>query len=53
MIFDSVAWGTPTVFATTMGKIAESQNSVAVLPVRWDVDVKEDWERYVATSKSM
>jgi rSAM/selenodomain-associated transferase 1 len=50
MIFDGVAWGTPTVFATTMGKIAESQNSVAVLPVRWDVDVKEDWERYVEST---
>jgi uncharacterized protein len=53
MIFDGIAWGTSTVFATTMGKIAELQASVAVLPVRWDVDVAEDWERYVATSKSM
>ena len=46
MIFENVAWGTSTVFATTMSRIAESGSSVAVLPVRWDVDVAEDWERY-------
>jgi uncharacterized protein len=34
MIFDGVAWGTSSVLATTLGKIAESQASVAVLPVR-------------------
>lgn len=47
-IFQDVAWGTSSVFASTMGKIAEWQSSIAVLPVRWDVDVVEDWERYRA-----
>jgi rSAM/selenodomain-associated transferase 1 len=47
-IFDNVAWGTPSVFATTMSKIAEWQSTVAVLPERWDIDVAEDWERYRA-----
>jgi len=47
MIFENVAWGTSSVFATTIGKIVESQSSVAVLPVRWDVDVVDDWERYL------
>jgi hypothetical protein len=45
-IFRDVAWGTSSVFATTIAKIAEWQSSVAVLPVRWDIDVVEDWERY-------
>jgi len=47
-IFQNVDWGTPSVFATTMSKIAEWQSSVAVLPERWDIDVVEDWERYLA-----
>jgi hypothetical protein len=45
-IFRDVALGTPSVFATTVSKIAEWQSTVAVLPVRWDIDVAEDWERY-------
>lgn len=47
LIFEDVAWGTPSVFATTMNKIAGWQSSVAVLPERWDVDVAVDWERYL------
>jgi len=47
-IFQDVAWGTPSVFATTISKIAEWQSNVAVLPVRWDIDVVEDWKRYQA-----
>jgi rSAM/selenodomain-associated transferase 1 len=46
-VFENVAWGTSSVFATTASRIAEAQSSVAVLPVRWDVDVVEDWERYI------
>jgi rSAM/selenodomain-associated transferase 1 len=47
-IFHDVTWGTPSVFATTVSKIAEWQSTVAVLPTRWDIDVAEDWERYQA-----
>jgi rSAM/selenodomain-associated transferase 1 len=47
IIFEDVAWGTSSVFASTVNKIAEWQSSVAVLPVRWDVDVLADWERYL------
>ena len=46
-IFQDVAWGTDSVFTTTISKIAEWQSNVAVLPVRWDIDVVADWERYV------
>jgi len=49
-IFAEVEWGTPSVFAATMSKIAEWQSSVAVLPQRWDIDVIQDWERYVSAS---
>lgn len=47
MIFADVEWGTSAVFATTMSKIAELQSTVAVLPVRWDIDSELDWDRYV------
>jgi rSAM/selenodomain-associated transferase 1 len=47
-IFQDIAWGTPSVFATTVSKIAEWQSTVAVLPTRWDIDVAADWERYRA-----
>jgi rSAM/selenodomain-associated transferase 1 len=45
-IFQNVAWGTDSVFSTTISKIAEWQSTVAVLPVRWDIDVAADWARY-------
>ncbi|HEX7681498.1 MAG TPA: TIGR04282 family arsenosugar biosynthesis glycosyltransferase [Thermoanaerobaculia bacterium] len=47
-VFENIAWGTSSVFASTIAKIVELQSSVAVLPERWDVDVAEDWERYVS-----
>ena len=51
-IFKDVKWGTPSVFPTTIARIAELQNTVAVLPMRWDIDVAEDWERYQASSSA-
>ena len=45
-IFQDVAWGTDSVFTTTISKIAEWQSNIAVLPLRWDIDVAADWERY-------
>jgi rSAM/selenodomain-associated transferase 1 len=50
-IFEDVAWGTSSVFAATLGKIRGLHSSVAVLPTRWDVDVVEDWERYVQSTR--
>jgi rSAM/selenodomain-associated transferase 1 len=47
-IFQDIAWGEPSVFATSVSKIAEWQSNIAVLPTRWDIDVAEDWERYQA-----
>jgi rSAM/selenodomain-associated transferase 1 len=52
-IFEDVAWSTPSVFATTLAKIAEWQSTVAVLPTRWDIDVIADWERYKTNRESV
>jgi uncharacterized protein len=47
-IFLGIAWSTPTVFATTMHKIAAMQRTVAVLPERYDIDTTADLDRYAA-----
>ena len=44
-VFDGIAWSTPTVFRDTMAKIRTWENSVAVLPRRFDVDVADDLRR--------
>jgi rSAM/selenodomain-associated transferase 1 len=49
-IFRDIAWGTTSVFGATISKIAEWQSTVAILPMRWDIDVIEDWERYRANA---
>lgn len=45
-MFEGIEWGTPSVFAETMAKIRAAQQNVAVLPLRYDIDVAEDLERY-------
>jgi rSAM/selenodomain-associated transferase 1 len=45
-VFQDIEWGTSSVFASTLAKIGDWQNCVAVLPVRHDIDVVEDLERY-------
>lgn len=45
-IFLDIAWGTDSVFATTMEKIRTWNSTVAVLPRRTDIDRKEDLEAY-------
>ena len=41
-IFAGMEWGTSGVFAATMARIREWNSTVAVLPVRRDIDVEED-----------
>lgn len=48
MLFDGIEWGTATVCAATLDKIAGTERSVAVLPERYDIDVAGDLERYAA-----
>lgn len=45
-VFEGIEWGTPSVLSTTLERIRALQATVAVLPVRSDIDVAEDLERY-------
>ena len=47
-VFQDIEWGSSSVFASTLAKIHDWQNCVAVLPLRYDIDVAEDLERYAA-----
>jgi rSAM/selenodomain-associated transferase 1 len=40
--FQEIAWGTSSVFTTTIARIREWQRNVAVLPMRTDIDTAED-----------
>lgn len=45
-IFSDIEWGTPSVFAATMNKIRGWGSTVAVLPMRSDIDVSDDLRRF-------
>ncbi len=45
-VFHDVAWGTPSVLQTTIGRIAATGRTMALLPQRFDIDTAEDLERY-------
>lgn len=45
-VFQDIAWGTPSVLATTIDRIAATGRTMALLPERFDVDTAEDLERY-------
>ena len=47
-VFQDIEWGSSSVLASTLAKIRDWQNCVAVLPVRHDIDIAEDLERYAA-----
>jgi glycosyltransferase A (GT-A) superfamily protein (DUF2064 family) len=47
-IFQNIEWGTSTVHAATLQKIADTGRTVAVLPERYDIDTREDLERFAA-----
>ncbi|HEX8252125.1 MAG TPA: TIGR04282 family arsenosugar biosynthesis glycosyltransferase [Thermoanaerobaculia bacterium] len=47
-VFRDIEWGTSSVLATTMQRIASLERTVALLPERYDIDVLADLERYAA-----
>lgn len=47
-VFHGIEWGTSSVFATTMQKIAGTGRTVAVLPERYDIDTGRDLERFAS-----
>lgn len=46
--FQGIEWGTSTVLGATMEKIRAFGNTVATLPVRSDIDVADDLQRFAA-----
>jgi rSAM/selenodomain-associated transferase 1 len=42
--FQEIAWGTSTVFSSTIAKIRAWQRNLAILPMRSDIDTAEDLE---------
>jgi rSAM/selenodomain-associated transferase 1 len=47
-IFQDIDWGTPSVLATTLAKIAATGRTLALLPERYDLDTAEDLEQFRA-----
>jgi rSAM/selenodomain-associated transferase 1 len=51
-VFRDIEWGTPSVLATTLRRIAELERTVALLPERYDIDTKADLERYAEEAQN-
>jgi rSAM/selenodomain-associated transferase 1 len=51
VVFQDIAWGTPSVLAATLQHIADLGRTVALLPERYDLDVVEDLKRYLSEER--
>ncbi len=51
IVFQDIDWGTSTVLAATLQRIASLNQTVALLPERYDIDVVEDLKRYIAEER--
>jgi rSAM/selenodomain-associated transferase 1 len=47
-VFAGVQWGSDSVLRETLARIAASEQSVAILPERYDIDREEDLRRFAA-----
>jgi uncharacterized protein len=47
LVFQDIAWGTSTVLAATLARIAGLGRTVALLPEHYDIDTAADLERYM------
>ncbi len=47
-IFAGVEWGSSSVLRETLARIGTAQQTVALLPERYDIDVEDDLRRYAA-----
>lgn len=45
-VFQDISWGTSNVLSHTIGRIAATGRTMAMLPERFDIDTAEDLERY-------
>jgi rSAM/selenodomain-associated transferase 1 len=50
-IFNGISWGTSSVLTETLARISGAQQTVALLPMRSDIDTVEDLQRYPATGR--
>lgn len=50
-IFSDMPWGTSSVMSKTLERIREWEQTTALLPARYDIDVIEDLQRFAAESK--
>jgi len=51
MIFADMPWGTSSVMPSTLERIREWGQTTALLPVRYDIDVVEDLQRFAAEAR--
>jgi hypothetical protein len=51
VVFQDIDWGTSTVLAATLERIATIGGTVALLPERYDLDVVGDLKRYLAEER--
>jgi len=51
VVFQDIEWGTSTVLAATLQRIASIGRTVALLPERYDIDTAEDLMRYIAEGR--
>ncbi len=49
-LFENMAWGGATVMAETRRRAAGASLAVHQLPMQWDVDMPDDWLRYLGRS---
>jgi rSAM/selenodomain-associated transferase 1 len=47
-VFEGIDWGTPTVLAATLARIAQLEGTVALLPMRRDIDTAADLDLAIA-----
>ena len=47
-VFQDIAWGTSSVLSSTIGRIAATGRTMALLPERFDIDTAADLERFAA-----
>jgi hypothetical protein len=45
-MLDGIQWGSEHVLRQTCEKLKRAGLSVGLLPMRWDVDEAEDWQRF-------
>jgi uncharacterized protein len=49
-MFTDVPWGSEGVLQTTIERIRRSENTLAILPLRYDIDVLDDLQRFAGES---